>query len=89
VLLRFVRSLNGYFNTLAKNVCWDYSTGVGPGSSDEDLIKYFPTDCPQWGKTSLPWSDAMGAVFISGWVRVLRALRAYVVCVVCACALLC
>ena len=57
--------LNGYFNTLTKNVCW--GPEVNPGSGAQDLVKYFPTDCPSWGKTSLPWSDAMGAVFISGW----------------------
>jgi AGZA family xanthine/uracil permease-like MFS transporter len=59
--------LNGYFNTLTKGVCWDSTTGVNPGSSAQDLIKYYPKDCPSWGKTSLPWTDAMGAVFISGW----------------------
>ena len=28
------------------------------------------TACPTWGVSSLPWSDAMGAVFISGWVYI-------------------
>ena len=59
--------LNGYFNTLTKNVCWDAATGVNKGSSAQDLIKYYPKECPEWGKTALPWTDAMGAVFISGW----------------------
>jgi AGZA family xanthine/uracil permease-like MFS transporter len=24
-------------------------------------------DCPGWGESSLPWTDTMGAVFLSGW----------------------
>ncbi len=38
--------LNGYFNTLAKGVCW--GPGVGPDSSDDDLMAAFPKDCPSW-----------------------------------------
>lgn len=49
---------------------------------DETLDTYLPTigqsatlnaatgkygGCSAWGKTNLPWTDAMGAVFISGW----------------------
>jgi len=68
--------LNGYFNSLANNVC--YPPGVDT-VTDAGLIANFPGGwplgrgkyaastipaCASWGKTSLPWSDAMGAVFI-------------------------
>ena len=55
------------------------STGFPGNPTGEDLIKaYFPGGwpgmesggvpaCPDWGKSRLPWSDAMGAVFISGF----------------------
>ena len=48
--------LNGFFASIAKN-CNDNPTGNIHG-----------TACPDWGTKSLPWSDAMGAVFISGWI---------------------
>lgn len=47
--------LNGYFATIAP-ACPANPTGDIKG-----------TPCPGWGDYSLPWSDAMGAVFISGW----------------------
>lgn len=47
--------LNGFFSTIAKN-CAANPTGVLSGP-----------ECPGWGETSLPWSDAMGAIFLSGW----------------------
>eukprot|EP01038_Epipyxis_sp_PR26KG_P009181 gene9181-12380_t len=46
--------LNGFFATIAP-ACTDNPTGDING-----------TPCPGWGTSSLPWSDAMGAVFISG-----------------------
>jgi len=46
--------LNGFFATIAPT-CQDNRTGDING-----------TPCPTWGTSSLPWSDAMGAVFISG-----------------------
>lgn len=66
--------LNGYFNTISKNVCWPKTGPKGEDWStawmawdNEQLLDNFPKDCPGWGETSLPWTDAMGAVFISGW----------------------
>ena len=73
--------LNGYFNTVAGNVCFPLSTPGYVLNGDEMLLKQnFPGGwpggvsgsannpaCASWGKTHLPWSDAMGAVFISGW----------------------
>lgn len=73
--------LNGYFNTIAGGVssCYPQNADL---SNDAGLIANFPGGwplgrgkyaastipaCASWGKTSLPWSDAMGAVFISGW----------------------
>lgn len=47
--------LNGYFASIAP-ACPANPTGDSKG-----------TPCPGWGEYSLPWSDAMGAVFISGW----------------------
>ena len=49
--------LNGYFNTIGR-AC--------PGINDTGSIDGTP--CPNWGTSSLPWSDAMGAVFLSGWI---------------------
>jgi len=46
--------LNGYFATVAKS-CKDNETGSSDG-----------TACSGWGESSLPWSDAMGAVLVSG-----------------------
>jgi AGZA family xanthine/uracil permease-like MFS transporter len=48
--------LNGYFNTLAAT-CYQNPTG--------DTTKF---QCPTWGKTTLPWNDAMGAVMVSGLI---------------------
>ena len=48
--------LNGFFATVAKP-CTANPTGAIGGAV-----------CPGWGDTSLPWSDAMGAVFLSGWI---------------------
>jgi adenine/guanine/hypoxanthine permease len=47
--------LNGYFATIAAT-CHDNPTGDING-----------VQCPSWGVSTLPWSDAMGAVFLSGW----------------------
>ena len=46
--------LNGFFASIAP-ACSDNPTGDING-----------TPCPGWGDSSLPWSDAMGAVFLSG-----------------------
>ena len=46
--------LNGFFASIAP-ACLDNPTGDING-----------TPCPGWGDSSLPWSDAMGAVFLSG-----------------------
>lgn len=48
--------LNGYFATVAKS-CQENPTGSIHG-----------TPCKDWGDGNLPWSDAMGAVFVSGWI---------------------
>jgi len=48
--------LKGYFATIAPACYPDNPTG-----------EYSGVHCPGWGETSLPWTDAMGAVFISGW----------------------
>lgn len=74
-------SLAGYFNSIAGGVCYPLSFNPG-GATDDALRANYPggwplgrgkyetssiPTCPTWGKTNLPWSDAMGAVFISGW----------------------
>lgn len=46
--------LNGFFATIAP-AC---------PANPQNLLGSTP--CPGWGETSLPWSDAMGAVFLSG-----------------------
>lgn len=48
--------LNGFFAVIAKT-CRENPTG------DINGFK-----CESWGKTTLPWSDAMGAIFISGGI---------------------
>ena len=62
--------LNGYFAHIA-TTCWDPSAyGGKPGFlwTDKQLNEqFYSKTCPDWGKNSLPWTDAMGAVFISGW----------------------
>ena len=76
--------LNGYFSTIAGGVCWSNipeghgADGYNPGSlTDDQLFSLFPggtqwgsptPPCADWGKGSLPWTDAMGAVFISGFI---------------------
>lgn len=47
--------LNGFFATIAPTCYGINDTGDING-----------THCPTWGSSTLPWSDAMGAVFISG-----------------------
>ena len=75
--------IEGYFNTIAGGVCYPLSFNPGgPGATDDALRAHYPggwplgrgkyeastiPPCATWGKTNLPWSDAMGAVFISGW----------------------
>lgn len=67
--------LNGYFNNIAGSVCWGAygaASDPGPGATAEQLMdafKYIQDQggCPSWGVSKLPWTDAMGAVFISGW----------------------
>lgn len=46
--------LNTYFKTLTS------SCPQNPNGSIDGL------ECPGWGEDSLPWSDALGAIFISG-----------------------
>eukprot|EP01035_Chromulina_nebulosa_P019061 gene19061-24883_t len=46
--------LNGFFSKIVSN-CEANPSGLSGG-----------TACPGWGESSLPWTDAMGAVFISG-----------------------
>jgi hypothetical protein len=46
----------------------------GPMDLDNPLPEMYG-ECDSWGKTKLPWTDAMGAVFISGWVRGLMHAR--------------
>lgn len=48
--------LNGYFATVAKTCA---------ANTNGDITK---AECASWGKTALPWSDAMGAVFLSGFI---------------------
>jgi len=47
--------LNGFF-AVAAQTCYANPTGDINGVA-----------CPGWGEYILPWSDAMGAVFLSGW----------------------
>jgi AGZA family xanthine/uracil permease-like MFS transporter len=49
--------LNGYFNSVARTCPTLNPTGDING-----------VQCPSWGHSTLPWSDGMGAVFISGWI---------------------
>ena len=72
--------LNGYFNSIAGNVCYPHNLPPRFTWSVDQQRSYFPGGwprgpanvngqgpCDTWGKTNLPWSDAMGAVFISGF----------------------
>jgi len=54
--------LNGYFATVAKS-CFANPTGDING-----------VVCPGWGESSLPWSDAMGSIFLSGWIYILLTI---------------
>jgi len=47
--------LNGYFATVSK-VCAQNTIGDGKATDR----------CPSWGKTALPYTDALGAIFLSG-----------------------
>jgi len=67
--------LNGVFGKYAGNVCWSTlgKADPGPGATDRQLMDAYNQimkngGCPGWGVDSLPWTDAMGAVFISGWI---------------------
>lgn len=51
-------ALNVLFAQISTN-CEDNTQGVANFASDRS--------CPGWGHDSLPWTDTMGAVFISGW----------------------
>ena len=49
-------SLNVYFREIAAEC---------PNNLTNELSK---SACASWGETTLPWSDALGAVYISGWL---------------------
>lgn len=53
---------------------WDRILDKNNPITDKELLDYFPKDCPQWGVGKLPWTDAMGAVFISGWFYIFFTL---------------
>lgn len=48
--------LNAFFTSIAPTC---------PGNSTGDINGVV---CPTWGKSTLPWSDAMGAVLLSGGI---------------------
>jgi len=50
-------------------VLWDGFPGKSTASNGADGMSHMDMrqGCSTWGKTNLPWTDAMGAVFISGW----------------------
>ena len=50
-------ALQSYFASIA-TTC----TGINDNGSING------TACPSWGTLTLPWSDAMGAIFLSGWI---------------------
>ena len=67
-----------YFNSIAGNVCYSHSLPPRFLWTNDQQRQYYPGGwprgvnggqpaCSTWGKTNLPWSDAMGAVFISGF----------------------
>jgi hypothetical protein len=74
--------LNGYFASIVGSCAKpdhgpfqpQYMGLYGPMDLDNPLPEMYG-ECESWGKTKLPWTDAMGAVFISGWVRGLMRAR--------------
>ena len=68
------------FKNLLYNVCHFVAPGMGlngffasiaPACRDNPTGDINGTPCPGWGDSSLPWSDAMGAVFLSGIIYLL------------------